>query len=63
MLKKIWAWFDGNKMTIGTMMLVMTPILFGDHTTAYQFFMWFGGILTGVGVGHKVLKGTNNTGK
>ena len=62
-MSKILAWFDGNKMTIGTMILVVTPILFQPHTIAHQFLMWLGGILTGVGVAHKVLKGTSNTGK
>lgn len=62
-MKNIWQWFDGNKMTIGTMILVITPIIFQPHTIGYQFLMWFGGVLTGVGVAHKVVKGTSNTGK
>lgn len=60
-MTKIWEWFNGNKTIIGTLLLTITPILLGDHTFAYQFLMWLGGILAGVGVVHKIGKGVNNT--
>ena len=63
MLQKIWEWLDGNKTLIGTMLLVVTPVLFGEHTFAFELFMWLGGLLTGGGMIHKVVKGTKNTGK
>lgn len=62
-MKKIWEWFDGNKTVIGTLILTITPMLLGSHTIGFEFLMWLGGILAGVGVAHKALKGTKNTGK
>ena len=63
MFQKIWDWLDGNKTLIGTVLLVATPMLLGEHTFGYDILMWLGGFLTAGGVVHKVLKGTSNTGK
>jgi len=60
-MAKIWEWLNGNKTLIGTMLLVVTPMLIGDHTFGYELLMWLGGILTGGGLAHKVIKGVNNT--
>ena len=60
-MKALWDWFNGNKTIIGTLILTVTPMLLGDHTLAFEFLMWLGGILAGTGVVHKALKGKNNT--
>lgn len=64
MLATIWAWLDGNKTIIGTLILTLLGMGFiSDQTFLYEFLMWFGGILAGGGVAHKLIKGTSNTGK
>jgi len=60
-MKAIWDWLNGNKTLLGTLLLTVTPILFGDHTFVFQLFMWLGGLLAGGGVVHKLAKGKNNT--
>jgi len=62
-MKKIWEWLDGNKTVIGTLILVATPLLLPDHTLGFQFLMWLGGIMAGIGVTHKLKKGVHNTGQ
>jgi len=59
-MQKIWEWLNGNKTIIGTLILTVTPMLLGDHTFAFQFLMWLGGLLAGVGVVHKAVKPSNN---
>ena len=63
MFQKIWDWLDGNKTLVGTVILVVTPLLIGEHTFAFDILMWLGGFLTGGGILHKAIKGTSNTGK
>ncbi len=58
-MAKIWEWLNGNKTVIGTVILVVTPLLLGDHTFAYQILMWAGGLLTGGGIVHKFVKPAN----
>ena len=63
-LKTLWEWFDGNKTIIGTLILaVLSTGIIPDGTFLFQFLSWLGGLLAGVGVVHKLAKGTHNTGK
>jgi hypothetical protein len=59
-MTKIWEWLNGNKTVIGTLILVATPLLLGEHTFGYELLMWLGGLLAGVGVAHKVVKPAAN---
>lgn len=62
MFKKIWAWFNGNKTLFGALILTLVAQgVFGDSGFWFDLFNWLGGILAGVGVLHKVVKGVNNT--
>ena len=63
-LKKIWAWLDGNKTLIGTLLLVLLQQgVVPEHTFVYDFLSWVANILVGGGLVHKIAKGTSNTGK
>jgi len=62
-LKVIWDWLNGNKTLIGTLILVLVAeegCLFGNCTLE-SVMQWIGTTLAGVGVLHKLAKGTENT--
>ena len=60
----ILKWLDGNKTILGTLILVMVEGgIFGTEGTLYSIMVWLGGLLAGIGVVHKGIKGTSNTGK
>lgn len=64
MFKKIWAWLDGNKMLIGTLLLLLVERgVFGDAGFLFAFMTWFSTGLAGGGFIHKIAKGISNTGK
>jgi hypothetical protein len=62
----IWQWLEGNKTVLGLVLITIA----GEMDSGYletNYFKWFiefiGGLLMGVGVGHKLLRGRANTGK
>jgi len=62
MLLKIWEWFNGNKMAIGTLMIALnTSGLYSDLSAVYIVFSYLGPLLAGGGLLHKVVKGVDNT--
>jgi len=62
-LSDIWAWLNGNKTTIGAVILALVARegdLFGSPELE-AILEWAGGILAGGGLVHKIKKGINNT--
>jgi len=61
-MKVILAWFNGNKMNIGVMCLALASTTFFDAIPVIdQILNWAGAILAPLGLGHKIVKGVNNT--
>ena len=64
---KLWNWLDGNKMIFGLAILKLADwvppdhVLFGFVPTR-QLLEWVGGLLTGVGGLHKLMKATTDPG-
>ena len=59
----IWEWFDGNKTQLGALILALVAFegdLLGQEWLE-TFLVWFGGVLGVLGVGHKLIKGVNNS--
>lgn len=63
LFKGLWAWLDGNKMLLGTVILFFADMegnLLGSIFVE-QFAYWIGGIMMGGGFIHKLVKGKKNT--
>jgi len=61
-LTVIWNWFNGNKTQLGALIIAIVASGFiPEHTFGYTVLAWLGPVLAGLGVGHKIVKGVNNT--
>ena len=57
MIKKIWSWLDGNKLTIGSMLTAIAAHVPSDVEIAgvgiSGILYWLGGVIGGTGAVHK----------
>lgn len=56
-MKKVWNWLNGNKTFFGLfILLILQQGWIAEHTLGFEILQWLGGLLSGVGVAHKLLK-------
>lgn len=59
-MKAIWDWLNGNKTTIGSILIAVAGHLPSDlevvGISVTSVLYWVGGMLGGIGVGHKIKK-------
>ena len=66
-LKDLWAWLSGNKTWVATtaLLILKAPelqfIWSLMNQNWYGVFIWFFGILAGIGIVHKIGKSVNKT--